>query len=124
MRLAFIPRFKRVDTVLLSGTPHEIGALVLPLYEFLTRSLEEWPIHEHVRVSRRYPAQLFASRSRMSDRTGFRWRCSPAELPSIQAGLQALAASPGHARFPLAGSPVRLVVSAGEYTEVWWQRYA
>ena len=61
----------------------------------------------------------------MSDDTGFRWRCSPAELPAIQARLLALAMSgSGHCYFALAASRARLIVSVGEYPETWWHKHA
>ncbi len=113
------------DSVLLHGTPPEINALVPRLYEFLASPLDEWPIHEHALVSSHRPVRLFASRFGMTSRSGYRWRCSPAELPSIQAALQALAVSgSGHTYFMLAGSTARLIVSAGEYPDTWWQANA
>jgi hypothetical protein len=121
VRLGFFPAFQGADSVLLHGTAQQINSLVPRLYGFLASSLEEWPVHEQALVSRRCPARLFASRLGMSGSTGFRWRCSPADLPSIQAMLQALAVSgSGHQYFKLAGSTARLIVSADEYPESWW----
>jgi len=124
VRLGFFPAFKGRDSVLLHGTAHQIYSFVPRLYEFLASSLDEWPVHEQALVSRRRPVRLFASRLRMSDDTGFRWRCSPAELPAIQARFVALAMSgSGHRYFPLAASRARLIVSVGEYPETWWHKH-
>jgi hypothetical protein len=125
VRLGFFPGFEGADSVLVHGTSAQIYTLIPRLYEFLASNLTEWPIHEHAVVSRRHPARLFASRWGMSDSTGFRWRCSPAELPVIQAVLQTLAAKGfGHHFFELPGSTARLVVSVGEYPETWWHASA
>jgi hypothetical protein len=125
LRLGYFPAFKGKASILLHGTAEQINSLVPPLYEFLAASLEEWPVHEHALVSRRFPARLFASRSGMSSGSGFRWRCSPAELPSIHAVLHSLAVSgSGHRYFKLAGSGARLIVSTGEYPETWWHSNA
>lgn len=125
LRLGFFPAFEGADAVLLHGTAQAINSLVPRLYGFIASSLDEWPVHEHALVSRRRPVRLFASRMRMSDSTGFRWRVSPAELPLIQSLVHALAVSGlGHRTFGLAGSAARLVVSAGEYPETWWQQNA
>lgn len=125
LRLGYFPAFRGAESVLLHGTAQQINSLVPRMYEFLAASLQEWPVHEHVLVSRRCSAQLFLSRLGMSGATGFRWRCSPAELPSIQARFQALAVSgSGHQSFELAGSTARLIVSAGEYSEAWWRENA
>ena len=125
VRLGFFPEFKGADSVLLHGTSPQLLALVGRLREFVASSLEEWPIHADALVSRRFPAHLFASRSGVSSGTGFHWRCSPAELPSIQGLLHVLAASgSGHQYFDLAGTSAQLIVSAGEYPESWWQANA
>lgn len=125
LRLGFFQGFQGGDSVLLHGTPLQINALVPRLYEFLASPLDEWPVHEHAIVSRRCPVRLFASRMGMSRRSGYRWRCSPAQLPSIQSMLQALAVSgSGHQRFELAGSTAQLIISAGEYPDAWWQANA
>ena len=125
VRLGYFPRFKGADSVLLHGTSLQINALVPRLYEFLAFSRDEWAVHEHALVSRRCPTRLFASRMGMSNRTGYRWRCSPAQLPSIQSILQALSVSgSGHRRFELAGSTAQLIISAGEYPDAWWHANA
>ncbi len=125
VRLGFFRAFGGADSILLHGTPAQIGALVSRLYEFVASPREEWPIHDHALVSMRRPVRLFASRLGSSGRTGFRWRCSPAELPTIQARLLELVVSgKGHHDFPLAASTARLIVSTGEYTEVWWHANA
>ena len=126
MRLGFFTQFAfGDDCVLLCGGPEQLRALATRLSEFVVSSLEEWAVHSHALVSPRCPAHLFASRSGFSSSTGFRWRCSPAELPSIQGMLQVLAASgSGHQYFDLAGSTAQLIVSAGEYPESWWEKNA
>ena len=125
VRLGFFTDFKGGDSVLLHGTSPQLSALITRLTEFVASPHEEWPVHSCALVSQRYPAQLFASRSGISSSTGFRWRCSPAELPSIQGMLGALVASgSGHQYFDLAGSPAQLIVAAGEYPDSWWEANA
>jgi hypothetical protein len=126
IKLGFFTQFAYGDDcLLLQGTPGALHMLSDRLSEFVASSHEEWPVHDFALVPGRHPAKLFASRSGMSGSTGFRWRCSPAELPSIQAMLEALVASgSGHQYFDLAGSTAQLVVSANEYPESWWEAHA
>jgi hypothetical protein len=125
IRLGYFPAFQGADSVLLHGAPHQINALVPRLYEFLASPLQEWAVHDVAVVSRRHPARLFASKLGVSGTSGFRWRCTPAEIPSIQAMLQTLAVSgSGQLDFALAGSTARLVISAGATLETWWRQNA
>src|SRR5271169_5207139 len=117
MKLGYFTRFAHDnDVVLLQCTPDGFRTLTALLGEFVRSHHEEWPVHNFAFVSGKHQVKLFASRSDSSSSSGFRWRCSHAELPSIQGILKALGASgSGHQYFDLAGCSAELIVSAGEY---------
>jgi len=125
MQLGFFPDFKGRDSVLLEGTSKDVAFLSEQLGEFVSSNLSQFPVHALANVSQQHPARLFAIRSAAASAPGFCWLCPPTELSAIQGKLAALAESKvGHQYFDLAGSNAQLVVSVGEYGEVWWQAHA
>ena len=123
--IGFFPQFKSADSVLLHGAAEDVAELSLQLQQFVASSQESFPIHSLAVVSRRHPAELFASRSGRASGSGYQWLCSPYEFETIQGKLEALTQGrPGHQYFELVQPTVRLVVSVGEYGAQWWQEHA
>jgi hypothetical protein len=121
LRLGLFHQFKGADTLLLTGTAHDIADLSHRLEEFAASPDFELPLHGFAQVSASHPAQLFACRTAQPPLSGFGWPCSPELLPSVQGKLHAVASSGNrHQYFDLIGSPIQLMVSVGEYADSWW----
>lgn len=126
LHLGFFPDFKWSDSVLLSGTTHDIENLSLALGKFVESKAQQFPIHNLASIAPRHYAHLFAqsatSNTHHSNQPQFSWLCASSSLPDIQGKLLALARSGnGHQYFDLDGSDTQLVVSVGEYNDNWWQ---
>lgn len=128
LHLGFFADFKWSDSVLLTGTPHDIESLSLALGKFVGSNEQQFPIHNLASVAPRHQVQLFAHRvpqeSLHSNPTQFSWLCASSSLSDIQAKLLALVHSNnGHQYFDLEGSGTQLIVSVGEYNDNWWQEH-
>ena len=122
LHLGFFPDFKWADSVLLTGTAHDIESLSSALGKFVGANEHQFPIHNLASVAPRHQVQLFAQRATQepqhSNPAQFSWLCTSRSLPDIQAKLLALVhSSNGHQYFDLAGSDTQLIVSVGEYNE-------
>ncbi len=108
--------------MLLEGTADDIDQLRSRLAEFVASGMSELAIHDFASVSAGHPARLVAVRDGEASVAGFRWACVSAGFEDIEGKLRALVvARRGHQYFALAGSSVRLLVSAGEYGDEWWK---
>ncbi len=128
LHLGFFPDFKWSDSVLLSGTTHDIENLSLALGKFVESKEQQFPIHNLASIAPRHQALLFAQRAteepHHSNPAQFSWQCTSSSLSDIQAKLLTLVRSNnGHQYFDLEGSDTQLIVSVGEYNDSWWQEH-
>ena len=128
LHLGFVPDFKWSDSVLLSGSTHDIEKLSLALGKFVESKDQQFPIHNLASIAPRHQAQLFVQCAtqelRHSNPAQFSWQCTSGSLSDIQAKLLALVHSGnGHQYFDLDGSDTQLIVSVGEYNDKWWQEH-
>ena len=128
LRLGFFTDFKSSESVLLTGTSHDIESLSLVMGKFVESDEGQFPIHNLASIAPRHQAQLFAQRAAPEPQQPtpirFSWLCTPSSLSDIQAKLLALVrSSNGHQYFDLEGSDIHLIVSVGEYSDSWWQNH-
>jgi len=127
IRLGYFPQFEGNDTVLVSCDSADVGtfrALLTKTMSFGALAA----IHDIAEVSARHPARVWVYRLPASQKLAkgdFSLSLDPTKYLEVDAKLEALQnVREGHQYFELSQPGVDLMVSVGEYSNKWWEKFS
>ena len=126
LRIGFFPRLKNGDSVLLAADAEGVQVLLDAIAK-AANPVKAVPLHELARVSAKHPASLYVAVNAKAVRsvpanTYYLDVSGNARLDVVGLLEPLLESSRGHQFFDLNPKPTVLVVSVGEYDDLWWDR--